>query len=153
LGGFFDAPAKQKELDKIETQISEPGFWDDSEKAQKVMGVRSRLEKALQLQRDFETGVSDADVLFEFAAEDADSARELETLIAKLEKDVTLAEVQSLLSAKPMRITRSAHCKPVRAEPTLRISARCFCGCTFVGPNGKALRSRYSMNNQEAKPG
>lgn len=64
------------------------------------MGVRSRLEKSLQLQKDFETGVSDAEVLFEFAAEDSDSASELETLVNKLEKDVTAAEVQSLLSGE-----------------------------------------------------
>jgi peptide chain release factor 2 len=64
------------------------------------MAVRSRIEKALQLQKDFETGVSDAEVLFEFAETDADSARELETLIAKLEKDVTAAEIQSLLSGE-----------------------------------------------------
>ena len=31
------------------------------------MSVRSRLEKALQLQADFERSVSDAEVLFEFA--------------------------------------------------------------------------------------
>ncbi|MGH9949772.1 MAG: peptide chain release factor 2, partial [Pyrinomonadaceae bacterium] len=56
------------------------------------------IEKALQQQKDFETGVSDAEVLFEFAAEDAASAKELAALIAKLEKDVTAAEIQSLLS-------------------------------------------------------
>jgi len=100
LGGFFDAPRKQSELDKIEKQISEPGFWDDSEAAQKVMGTRSRIEKALQQQRDFETGVSDAEVLFEFAAEDPDSATELQTLIRKLESQVSLAETQSLLSGE-----------------------------------------------------
>jgi peptide chain release factor 2 len=64
------------------------------------MGVRSRLEKALQQQKDFETGVSDAEVLFEFAAEDADSANELEALINKLEKEVGAAEVQTLLSGE-----------------------------------------------------
>ena len=64
------------------------------------MGKRSRIEKALQQQKDFETGVSDAEVLFEFAESDADSARELETLMAKLKKDVTEAEVQSLLSGE-----------------------------------------------------
>jgi len=64
------------------------------------MSVRSRLEKSLDLQKSFETGVSDAEVLFEFAEEDADSAKELETLIDKLEKDVTAAEVQSLLSGE-----------------------------------------------------
>ena len=64
------------------------------------MAVRSRVEKALQLQKDFETGVSDAEVLFEFAESDADSARELEALVTKLEKDVTAAEIQSLLSGE-----------------------------------------------------
>ena len=100
MGGFFDAPARLAELEKTEKLISEPGFWDDQEKAQKVMGQRSRIEKALQQQKGFETGVSDAEVLFEFAAEDADSAKELETLVTRLEKDVTLAEVQSLLSGE-----------------------------------------------------
>lgn len=100
LGGFFDRPAKEKELEKIEAQISEPDFWNDSEKAQKVMAVRSRLEKALQQQKDFETGVSDAEVLFEFAESDADSRTELEALIVKLQTDVTAAEIQSLLSGE-----------------------------------------------------
>lgn len=100
LGGFFDRPGKEKELEKLEAQISEPDFWNDSDKAQKVMAVRSRLEKALKRQKDFETGVSDAEVLFEFAESDADSRAELESLISKLEKDVTAAEIQSLLSGE-----------------------------------------------------
>jgi peptide chain release factor 2 len=98
LGGFFDVPHKQAELDKLEQQISEPGFWDDSEGAQKVMGRRSRIERALQQQKDFETGVSDAEVLFEFATEDAASATELQTLISKLDAEVSAAEIQTLLS-------------------------------------------------------
>lgn len=100
MGGFFDAPAKEKELEKLEAQISTPGFWDDQEKAQKIVQQRSRIEKSLQQQKDFETGVSDADVLFEFAQTDADSAKELETLIEKLERDVIEAEIQSLLSGE-----------------------------------------------------
>jgi peptide chain release factor 2 len=100
LGGFFDAPRKQAELERLEKQISEPGFWDDSEKAQKVMAGRSRIEKALQQQTDFETGVSDAEVLFEFAQSDADSVKELEALMEKLEREVTAAEVKSLLSGE-----------------------------------------------------
>lgn len=100
MGGFFDAPAKQAELDELERQISAPDFWNDSDNAQKVMGKRSRIEKALKQQQDFETGVSDAEVLFEFAETDADSARELEQLIARLESDVADAEVQSLLAGE-----------------------------------------------------
>ena len=100
MGGFFDAPGKQAELDKLEAQVSEPDFWNDQEKAQKALRQRSRLEKGLQLQKDFETGVSDAEVLFEFAADDPDSATELEALINRLEAQVTEAETQSLLSGE-----------------------------------------------------
>jgi peptide chain release factor 2 len=100
LGGFFDAPGKEAQLEKLEAQISEPDFWNDSDKAQKVMGQRSRIEKALQQQKNFQTGVSDAEVLFEFAADDPDSRKELEALIEKLDKEVGDAETQSLLSGE-----------------------------------------------------
>ncbi len=100
MGGFFDAPAKKKQLDELEQQISSQGFWDDSNAAQKVVQSRSRIEKSLARQAGFETGVSDADVLLEFAAEDADSAVELERLIERLDKEVSLAETESLLSGE-----------------------------------------------------
>jgi len=100
LGGFFDAPAKHSELEKLEKQISGPDFWNDSEMAQKVVQRRSRIEKTLKVQKDFETGISDAEVLLEFAAGDKDSATELERLIAKLEREVGEAETQSLLSGE-----------------------------------------------------
>ena len=99
LGGFFDAPAKQKELEKLEQQISAPEFWNDSEKAQKIVQQRSRIEKALNRQREFETGVSDAEVLLEFA-DDTDSRSELESLITRLEQEVGEAETESLLSGE-----------------------------------------------------
>lgn len=100
MGGIFDEPRKRSELEKLEKQISEPDFWNDSEKAQKIVQQRSRIEKALQTQKDFETAISDAEVLFEFAADDAASAKELEALIAKLEGELTEAETQSLLSGE-----------------------------------------------------
>src|SRR5687768_16918185 len=99
-GGFFDAPQKQGELDRSEKQISTPGFWDDQETAQKIVQQRSRIEKALERQKSFEAGVSDAEVLFEFAAEDADSAAELAALIGGLDREVDAAEVESLLAGE-----------------------------------------------------
>ena len=51
-------------------------------------------------QTGFETAVSDAEVLIEFSAEDADSVAELESLLETLEKDVAAAEIQSLLSGE-----------------------------------------------------
>jgi len=52
------------------------------------------------LQKGFETGVSDAEVLFEFSETDAASEKELEQLIRRLQSDVTEAEIQSLLSGE-----------------------------------------------------
>ena len=100
LGGFFDAPSKLAELEQSEKLISEPGFWDDQEQAQKVVQRRSFIEKALARQKAFETGVSDAEVLFEFAAEDADSEAELRKLIGRLDGEVDLAQTESLLSGE-----------------------------------------------------
>ncbi len=100
MGGFFDAPAKRARLEKLETQIGAPDFWNDSEKAQKVVQERSRLERALQRQGNFETGVSDAEVLFEFAETDANSVEELNDLIAKLENEAGEAQTEVLLSGQ-----------------------------------------------------
>lgn len=100
MGGFFDAPAKTLDLERTEKLISEPGFWDDQAEAQKVVQQRSRIERALKKQQGFETSISDAEVLLEFAAEDADSANELGSLITRLEREVNAAEVESLLSGE-----------------------------------------------------
>lgn len=100
LGGFFDAPGKQTELETLEAKISAPDFWNDSEKAQRIVQRRSRIEKALERQRQFESDVADAEILFDFAQTDAESARELESLIARLETESAEAETESLLSGE-----------------------------------------------------
>jgi len=52
------------------------------------------------MQESFETGISDAEVLFEFAQTDTASAGELGTLIVRLEREVGDAEIKSLLSGE-----------------------------------------------------
>ncbi len=100
MGGFFDAPAKLAELEETEALISEPGFWDDQERAQRVVQRRSLLEKSLNRQQSFDAGLSDAEILFDFAQTDPDSAIELEKLISRLDKEVDLAQTESLLSGE-----------------------------------------------------
>lgn len=100
LGGFFDAPAKRKELENLEAQIGEPDFWNDAERAQKIVQQRSRIEKALNGQEKFETAISDAEVLFEFAEADESSLNELQELIPRLETEVDAAITEALLSGE-----------------------------------------------------
>ncbi len=100
LRGFFDAPTKRARVEQLEKQISTPDFWDDSEKAQKIVQERSRIERALDGQEKFETAISDAEVLFEFAETDKDSANELTDLVVKLETEVDTAITEALLSGE-----------------------------------------------------
>jgi peptide chain release factor 2 len=99
-GGFFDVASKRAELSKLEASASEPDFWNDQEAAQKVLQQRSRVERVVKRQEGFESSVADAEVLFEFAAEDEGSARELRELIERLEHEVSEAETEMLLSGK-----------------------------------------------------
>lgn len=54
----------------------------------------------MESQKSFETAVSDAEVLFEFAEADEDSANELEALIGKLETEVDAVITEALLSGE-----------------------------------------------------
>ena len=98
MGGFFDAPAKRGEVEKLEKVISAPDFWDNSEKAQKIVQHRSRIEKALERQENFEMDLSDAQVLLEFG--DANSIVEAEELLTKLDVEVSEATSEVLLSGE-----------------------------------------------------
>jgi peptide chain release factor 2 len=97
-GGFFDVPASREELTRIEQQASAPDFWNDQDAAQKLLQVRSRLEKKIERQEYFQAQLDDAGVLFEFAEEDENSIKELSSLLEKLEHDLGQAETEMLLA-------------------------------------------------------
>ena len=96
-GGFFDVASSKEELKRIENQAAAPDFWNDQDAAQKLLQKRSFLEKKVERQEHFETEISDAGVLFEFAEEDADSLKELRSLVERLEHEIGVAETEMLL--------------------------------------------------------
>ncbi len=62
------------------------------------MKRRSRLENAIAKAERFRSEVDDAAILFEFAAEDEGSLKELQTMLEKLQTDVEETETEMLLS-------------------------------------------------------
>ena len=64
-GAIFDAPGKKAELAKTEQQISDPDFWNQPEKSQKIMQDRKRLEESLAQVEEVARLTSDLDTLFE----------------------------------------------------------------------------------------
>jgi len=93
---------------KIEAQASTPDFWNDQEAAQTLLQERSRLEKKIERQEYFDSEISDAEVLFEFAEEDESSLKELQPLLERLEHELSQAETEMLLAGDNDR--RNAIC-------------------------------------------
>jgi peptide chain release factor 2 len=99
-GGFFDVPAKRAELERIERQASAQDFWNDQEAAQKMMSERSRLERAVNRQAEFESAISDAGVLLEFLEEDETSLPELRSLLERMGREVGQSETEMMLGGE-----------------------------------------------------
>src|SRR5205807_9410188 len=68
--------------------------------AQKLLQQRSRLERTVKRQETFETEISDAGVLFEFAEEDEALLNELRALLNRLEHEVSEVETETLLAGE-----------------------------------------------------
>jgi peptide chain release factor 2 len=107
-GGFFDVPSRREELNQIEAQASAPDFWNDQDAAQTLLQNRSRLEKKIERQEQFQSQIDDAAVLFEFAEEDEGSVGELHSLLERLEHELSQAETEMLLAGDNDR--RNAIC-------------------------------------------
>jgi peptide chain release factor 2 len=61
---------------------------------------RSKLERTVARQEEFESSIADAGVLFEFAEEDEASLKELRELVARRSHDIAQAETEMLLSGE-----------------------------------------------------
>ncbi len=99
-GGSFDVAAKREELKQKEEQASAPDFWNDQEAAQKLLQERSKLERIVARQEQFESSIADAGVLFEFAESDDASLNELRELLTRLSHDIGQAETEMLLAGE-----------------------------------------------------
>lgn len=105
-GGFFDAPALAEELAAIEARMTEPGFWDNRETAQKDMERVSLIKGKLGPLSQLELRVGDLEILREMALEETDPAakaqasaevtKEFHALTTEIEK----FELQQFLSGE-----------------------------------------------------
>ncbi len=97
-GVIFDAAGKKRKLAESEQMIAEPDFWNNSEKSQKIMQDRKRLEEAIENDSRISALTSDIDTLFELGREGEDVSAEIERsltpfseLLEKLETGMLMA--------------------------------------------------------------
>ena len=64
---LFDLPGKQSRAQEINELMAAPGFWDDQEKAQGLVGELRRLTLTIKPLTELVEGYDDMGVLKEFA--------------------------------------------------------------------------------------
>ncbi|HEY8430157.1 MAG TPA: peptide chain release factor 2 [Sandaracinaceae bacterium] len=100
LGGTFDVAGLELQLDHLNHQTSAEGFWDDPERAQKVVQERATIEATVQRQRTLEREVKDLSELLEMASSEGDASmiEDVVSQIPDLVRRVRQAELARMLS-------------------------------------------------------
>ena len=99
-GGFFDAGSKQRQLDELQKQITEPNFWSDQERSSKVLRQSARLQETLNLDRQITSQLADLEALVELAREGEPVGDEFVSSLNQHETFVDRVETKVLLSGE-----------------------------------------------------
>jgi len=101
-GGIFDFARMTAELEELEAQMGQPGFWSDARAAAAVSRKKATLDRDLRQWREIETTLSDVDALLELARESGDAGLEAELLteLGRFEPRLASLRVELLLSGE-----------------------------------------------------
>ncbi|MEM0966256.1 MAG: peptide chain release factor 2 [Verrucomicrobiota bacterium] len=103
LWRYLDVDQKKKEIAASEQKMSEPGFWDNNEEAQRLTGEVSRMKRLVEGMEGLQSEVEDVKTMAELADEEEGedamtAAAETEQLAGALQKKIDRLELQSFLS-------------------------------------------------------
>jgi len=98
-GGVFDVEGLRAQLEELEIEMARPDLWDDRDAAQNVGRKKNAVEQELALHDRVDTGLDDAEVLLELAAEaeDDETVAEVVEKCDDIERVLGDAELQQLL--------------------------------------------------------
>ncbi len=93
---------KMEEVESLDVEIAQSGFWNDNETAQKTLQRRSSLQRSIELWKNLDTEGENMGAMLELSAEEEDPSldEEIRTSLAKLEEQVAQAELKAMLSGK-----------------------------------------------------
>ncbi len=100
FGGVFDSDEINRKIKEKEELTTAPGFWDDNEKATKVMNDIKLLKGRIEPWKELIAGVDDLETLFELGLEEGDQSLEgeLKENYDKLKSDFDHQSILNLLS-------------------------------------------------------
>lgn len=101
FSGTLDMEALTEEIADYENRMTEPDFWNDNEKAQKVIEENNVLKNRRDSFLNLTNQVEELELLIEMAVEDPedeDTLGELEAGVAKAQKDIDAYNLEQLLT-------------------------------------------------------
>ena len=98
----FDIPTLKKELEKLEKQTTEEGFWNDQTKSSKVLAQIKTIKGKTEKYKCLENESNNILELIELVQTEYDEelSNEILSNIEKFQKDLEKFEMQTLLSGK-----------------------------------------------------
>lgn len=72
IGGLFDLDRLEEDIAAYEQEMSEPSFWDDSEKANQVIQKNNELKSIYDTFHKMELAHEETSLLFEMYKEEPD---------------------------------------------------------------------------------
>lgn len=102
LGASLNIEEKKKQVEELEKKALDPDFWNDSEKAQKIISETNNLKNYVEKHEELLLGIEDGEVLIELLKEmeDEETYKELENKITTLEKMSQGFKIETLLSGE-----------------------------------------------------
>ena len=98
----FDIASKQAQIQKYEEEINKQDFWDDNEKAQKILQQNSDLKNIIAEFEGLNSDLEEIEILIELGLEEEDESIEhdIEKSIKKLEDKIDEVKIKTLLNGK-----------------------------------------------------
>jgi peptide chain release factor 2 len=98
--GIFDAEQKRSQILEIEKKVVQPDFWNRQEEVQKVLQIRRKLERDVELDSKLARDISDLGALLDLATEGEDVLDELNAEVERLEHEIQQTEIRTLLGGE-----------------------------------------------------
>ncbi|APF20474.1 prfB bacterial peptide chain release factor 2 (bRF-2) [Caldithrix abyssi DSM 13497] len=99
---IFDIDNRTEQIKRLEEKTGEDGFWNDQEKAQKVLKQINRHKEWVDAWQSVNNLLEEAKILIEMLAEDESEALkdELVSHFKKMEKEINALEFKRMLSGR-----------------------------------------------------
>ena len=100
FGGGFDEARLGRELEQIEAQVSEPDFWKDNDRAQRILQRRRRLDDDRTIAASVRSQTDDLAVLIDWGRQGENVSADLTAGLTKFAESIEAGEVRTMLSGE-----------------------------------------------------